>query len=149
MSEICTTYNIKSKQDGFVWQFKYTLNGDLKAFKILSGQLTGNQMKWLFSGGNFAANESIMKSVWMQKLKKNFEITVGDPDLSFEAFWNTYGKKHGKRKMAENSWNKMSKAKRIKAMLGIKRYVNHLRLEGTAQAHASTYLNQEYYENEY
>jgi len=142
-----TTYNIKSRQDGFVWQFKYHLNGDLYAFKVLEGSLSPKQMKWLFASANFAANESIMKTVWMVKLKKNFEITVGEPDLSFEAFWDAYDKKRGKKKMAENTWNKMSKAKRIKAMLYLKRYNDQLRIDNVAKAYPSTYLNQEYYEN--
>lgn len=143
-----TTYTIKSRKDGFVWQFKYDLNGNLTAFEILDGALSGNQMKWLFSP-NFPALETIMKTGWMKKLKKNFEITVGEPDLSFDSFWDAYDKKMGKKKMAQNTWKKLSKAKRIKAMLGIRRYNNALRLEGTAKCHATTYLNQEYYENEY
>lgn len=144
-----TTYTVRSKQDGFVWQFEYTLNGDLKTLEILEGKLSGKQMKWLFSP-NFPAVESIMKTEWMPKLRKNFEITVGEPDLTFQAFWDLYAHKVGKKKMAENIWNKLSKARRIKAMLGVKKYNNHLRLNtGQAKAHASTYLNQEYYENEY
>lgn len=144
------TYNIKSKQDGFVWQYQYDLNGNLTAFKILEGSLSDTQIRWLFASGKFAHNEGVMKTVWMKKLKNNFEISVGEPDLSFTSFWDKYKYKIGKRKMAENSWNKMSKAKKIKAMLGIRDYDNYLhRNPGIGKAHATTFLNQEYYENEY
>jgi len=145
-----TTYTVKSKKDGFVWEFKYSLNGHLKSFKLLQGQLSETQTNWLFTGGNFPYNVEIMTSVWMVKLKKNFETTVGEADLSFENFWNTYAHKVGKKKMAENAWQKMSKANKIKALIGIKKYENNLRLyPGQAKAHPSTYLNQEYYNNEY
>jgi hypothetical protein len=145
-----TTYTVKSKQDGYVWQFKYRLNGDLKAFEILEGKLSVTQMKWLFSQGNFPATEIVMKTGWIPKLRKNFEIEVGEPDLSFDAFWNAYAHKVGKKVMAENSWKKLGRATKIKALMGIKRYNNHLRLHpGVAKAHPSTYLNQEYWENEW
>lgn len=149
MEEQFTTYTVKSRADGYVWQFKYTLNGNLYAFKVLEGSLTVNQKLWLFQKGHFPSEEAAMK-IWQKKLKANFEIEIGEPDLSFEAFWNAYAHKVGKKKMAQNSWEKLSKANKIKAMMGIKRYDNHLRLyPGVQKAHPSTYLNQEYYNNEY
>lgn len=145
-----TTYTVKSRKDGFIWQFKYHLNGNLYSFTVLEGSLNGKQMKWLFGAANFPTLESIMKTIWMPQLRKNFEITVGEPDLSFEAFWNAYANKVGKKKMAENTWKKLSKANKIKALMGIKKYDNNLRLHpGVQKAHASTYLNQEYFNNEY
>lgn len=145
-----TTYTVKSRKDGFVWEFKYNLNGSLKAFKLLQGQLSDTQTNWLFKAGNFPYHVDIMTRVWMAKLRKNFEISVGEADLSFENFWNTYGHKVGKKKMAQTSWGKLSKANKIKALIGIKKYNNNLKLyPGQAKAHASTYINQEYYNNEY
>ena len=150
MSEQFTTYNIKSRRDGFVWQFKYHLNGAFYSFKVLDSQLSLEQRTWLFGSNKFPCTEREMKEVWMKNLRKNFEITVGEPDLSFEAFWNAYANKVGKKKMAENSWNKLSKGNKIKALMSIKKYDNNLRLHpGIQKAHASTYLNQEYYDNEY
>ena len=144
-----TTYTIKSKQNGFIWQFKYLLNGDLKSFEIVEGKLSATQMKWLFAGANFPTIESIMKTVWMKELKQNFEITIGDPDLSFDAFMEAYGYKV-KRVMAERAWKKLNKADHIKAFLGLKGYNNHLkRNNGIAKAHPSTYLNQRYFEDEW
>lgn len=145
-----TTYTVKSKQDGYVWQFRYQLNGDLVGYEILSGKLSEKQVKWLFNGGNFPATESIMKAVWMPKLRANFEITVGAPELTFEAFWNAYGNKVGKKKMAENLWNRLPKADKIKALAAITDYNRYLsRKPGIDKAHATTYLNQQYWENEW
>ena len=42
----------------------------------------------------------------------------------------------------------MSKAKRIKALLYITRYNDQLRIDNVAKAYPSTYLNQEYFEND-
>lgn len=141
-----TIYTVKSIQDGYIWQFKYTLNGDLKSFEILEGTLSANQMKWLFSSSNFAANESIMKTVWMQNLKKNFEITIGAPDLSFEAFWSLYNHKV-KRVVSEKAWERINQKDRMEAIKGIKPYDNYLARKGIGKAHASTYINQRYWED--
>ena len=141
-----TIYTVKSKQDGYIWQFKYDLNGNLKAFEILEGILSGKQMKWLFASANFAANESIMKTVWMLNLKSNFEITVGVPDLSFEVFWNTYNHKV-KKLLSEKAWERLSKKDRIDALQGIKPYDGYLSRKGVAKAHPATYLNQRYWED--
>lgn len=148
--EQTSTYNVKSRQDGFVWQFKYHLNGALYSFKVLDSQLSPKQAHWLFATGKFPVTEDIMKKEWMKKLNANFVIEVGEPDLSFDAFWNAYAHKIGKKKMAENSWNKLSKADKIKALMAIKDYNRYLsRKPGIEKAHATTYLNQEYYNNEY
>ena len=148
--EQTSTYNVKSRQDGFVWQFKYHLNGALYSFKVLDSQLSVKQRTWLFGRNNFPCTEADMKEVWMKKMNANFVIEVGEPDLSFDAFWNAYAHKIGKKKMAENSWNKLSKADKIKALMAIKDYNRYLsRKPGIEKAHATTYLNQEYWKNEY
>jgi len=149
MSEQFTTYTVKSRADKYVWQFKYTLNGNLYAFKVLEGSLSVNQKIWLFQKANFPTEEAAMK-LWQKNLKKNFEIEIGEPDLSFESFWNSYGHKIGKKPMAENTWKKLSKAVKIKALMAIKDYNGYLsRNPGIQKAHATTYLNQEYFNNEY
>jgi hypothetical protein len=141
-----TTYTVKSKQDGFIWSFKYTLNGDLRVFIIDEGTLSAKQMKWLFGSGNFPANESIMRSVWMKQLKANFEITIGEPDLSFEAFWTAYNHKI-KKVVSEKAWERLGKKDRMAALAGIKPYDGYLSRKGIAKAHPATYLNQRYWED--
>lgn len=144
--EVCTIYTVKGKHEGHIWQFKYDFNGNLKAFEILEGLLSANQMKWLFASSNFAANESIMKTVWMHNLKTNFEITIGTPDLSFDVFYNAYNHKV-KKLLSEKAWERLSKKDRMNALQGIKPYDNYLARKGIAKAHPSTYINQRYWED--
>lgn len=141
-----TTYTVKSKQDGFIWTFKYTLNGDLKSFEIEEGTLSPKQMKWLFAGANFPATEGIMKTVWIQKLKGHFEIIIGAPDLSFESFWSAYNHKV-KKVASEKAWERLGKKDRMAALAGIKPYDGYLGRKGIAKAHPATYLNQRYWED--
>ena len=145
-----TTYTVKSKNSNNVWEFKYDLNGNLKAFKVLEGILTDAQMIWLFRKGNFPVLESIIKTIWLPNLKQNFEITVGDIDLSFDAFWNAYANKVGKRKETENKWSRMPKAEKIQVLSNISKYNNYLKYYPKQQKqYPSTYLNQEAYKNDW
>lgn len=143
-----TTYTVKSVKDGFIWQFKYDLKGAFYSFKIEEGRLSAKQMKWLFGGENFPATENHMKVMWMKKMSKNFEVTIGKPDLSFNAFWKNY--KHPVKKVAsEKAWNRLSKKDRIDALAGIKAYFGMLSRKHIAKAHPSTYLNQRYWEDDH
>lgn len=145
-----TTYRATGKEIGLVFLFKYDLNGHLREFKIEDGELNGNQMKWLFSGSNFPASESIMKTVWMveDKYKKVFKVEKSIADLSFEAFWNLWGLKI-KKEHSEKAWNKLSEADKIKCFLSLKKYESHLKQTGQAKAHLVTWLNQKRYNDEY
>lgn len=142
-----TTYTITGKNSPIVWQFKYHLNGLLSEFKLLEGELDSKQVNWLFIKGKFPYLEKQIKG-WNSIA--NFNMEVGLPDLSFDGFWNTYNNKVGKKKMAENTWNKLSQAHKLKALESIKYYNNYLsRKPGIDKAHATTYLNQAYWENEW
>lgn len=143
-----TTYNIKSRADGFVWVFKYHLNGALASFEILDGALNSTQRKWLFENGHFPAVEAQIKD-WQKKMRANFEVTVGEPDLSFDAFWQAYGHKT-RKKQTEAYFKKMSQADRFKAFLGIRRYNNHLQLNSwKTKVDPIRFLKDRRYEDEY
>lgn len=145
-----TSYTVKSKNSNNVWQFEYDLNGNLIMFKVLGGVLTNEQMVWFFRKGNFPVLESIIKTIWIPNLKKNFEITIGEPDLSFEAFWDAYGNKVGKIKETRNKWDRLSKADKIQVFSNIPKYNNYLKHYSKQQKqYPSTYLNQEAYMNEW
>lgn len=146
-SEQFTTYTVTGKHTAIVWQFKYRLNGLLAEFKLLEGELDDKQVNWLFIKGKFPYQEKQIKG-WNSI--SNFKIEVGLPDLSFDAFWNSYNNKVGKKKMAENTWNKLSTGNKLKALQAIKDYNRYLsRKPGIDKAHATTYLNQEYFDNEW
>jgi len=141
------TYTIKSKNSNNVWVFKYSLNGFLNHFEILEGNLSETQEQWLDEKNNFPLREQKMKE-WQKNLKQNFEITIGDPDLSFDAAWNLYGNKV-KRVFAERSFEKLNKADVIKLFIHIPKYLKRINKSKEAQAHFATYINQRYFEDEY
>lgn len=147
MSQL-TTYTVKSKLNGFIWLFKYHLNGSLFSFEILDGELALNQVTWLFLQGNFPFDERIMINVWIPKLKANFEIVKADPVLDFEALWKMYGRKE-KRELSEKAFNKLSTADKIKCFMALKAYARHLQKSGEARAHLVTWINQKRYDDEY
>lgn len=124
MMEQYTTYTVKAKTSTDVWVFKYHLNGILYEFKVLDGMLSKTQAEWLFMKGNFPYVEGMIGE-WAAKLKQNFTITVGLPDLSFESFWEAYGNKVRKIQ-TQAAWKKLKDADRLKALEGVRRYDHHL-----------------------
>uniref|UniRef100_A0AA94JML1 Uncharacterized protein n=1 Tax=Flavobacterium columnare TaxID=996 RepID=A0AA94JML1_9FLAO len=92
MTEQLITYTVKSKTDGFIWLFKYHLNGIFKSFEIIDGELSAKQYQWLFCSGKFPGMESQLQG-WKEKLKDNFEIIKAAPVLDFENLWNLYNHK--------------------------------------------------------
>jgi hypothetical protein len=146
--EQLTTYRAKGKEIGLVFLFKYDLNGNLKLFEISEGELNEKQIKWLFS--NFPATESIMKTIWMKdkKYTKVFVVEKSVADLSFDALWKMYDHKIAKFH-AEKAFSKLKEEAKIKCFLSIPKYLKYLAHSKVAQAHLATYINGQYYENEY
>lgn len=71
------------------------------------------------------------------------------PDLSFDSFWNAYGKKIN-RKRAELLYKKMDEPQRLKCILSIKPYLSYLsRVKWRTQADPDTYLRNENYETDW
>lgn len=141
------TYTIKSKNSNNVWVFKYGLNGFLNHFEILEGSLSEKQEHWLDELRHFPIREKTMLD-WKMNLKHNFEISIGEPDLSFDAAWSLYDNKV-KKVFAERSWEKLSKGDVVKVFLHIPKYLKRIAKTKEAQAHFATYLNQRYFEDEY
>lgn len=81
--------------------------------------------------------------------KTSVTIIEGDFEVSFEMFWNAYGKKvHPSR--CKPLWEKMSTADRVKAFIGIKKYNQWLRTQGDrARLDPENYLKRKTWENEY
>lgn len=148
--EQLTTYRAKGNEIGLVFLFKYDLNGNLREFKLEEGNLNGEQMKWLFSGAHFPADESIMRSIWMVNphYKKVFKVDKFIADISFEAFWKIWNLKV-KKEASEKAWNKLKESEIIKCFLNHKPYEMHLSKTGQAKAHLVTWLNQKRYNDEY
>ena len=146
--EQLTTYTVKSKEKGLIFLFKYCLNGHLKGFEILEGELSAAQQHWLFA--HFPGNESNMKIMWQKdKLYTDkFEIVKATPVLDFENLWNIYNNKV-KKFEAEKSYNKLKEPDKIRCFLAIKGYDKYLAKSGVAKAHLSTFINQRYFQDEW
>jgi hypothetical protein len=151
-----TSYIIKSKLNGYIWRFKYLLNGSLYSYEILEGELNFAQVLWLFGGktdaghwqeGKFPVKEFMIKE-WQNKLKQNFEITIEQPALTFEALWNLYENKV-KKFECEKAFKKLKEAEVIKCFLAVPGYNKYLQRKGIAKAHLSTFINQRYFEDDW
>ncbi|WP_136464927.1 hypothetical protein [Flagellimonas onchidii] len=141
-----TIYTVKGKNTPMLWEFRYDLEGYLTDFKILEGRLNERQIKWLFTPIRFPYREASIRS-W--KAIKNFEMTIGRPELTFGVFWNTYNYKV-KKVVAQRAWERLSQSDKMNAIAGIKKYDGFLqRKVSQAKANPATYLNQRYWEDSY
>ncbi|WP_238784300.1 hypothetical protein [Blattabacterium cuenoti] len=121
--------------------FKYDLNGFLREV-IFPERLSLSHYVWI--GKFLPYNESII--IKMKKSRAAFSIEEIPSDLSFNRFWTDYKYKVGKKKMAENIWNRMSLSDRVKALSYIPKYLDHVKRTGHDQAYPTTYLNQRYFD---
>ena len=146
--ESLTIYRATGKTIGLVLLFKYDLKGDLREFKIEEGELTNEQMKWLYSE-RFPANEQLIKR-WStnDNYKKVFTVEKFNSDISFNAFWVLWNLKI-KKELAEKAWNKLNESEKIKCFLVHKSYETYLQKTGIPKAHLVTWLNQKRYNDEY
>jgi hypothetical protein len=143
-----TTYTVSGKNSNVVWEFKYYLNGLLYQFTLLEGELDDKQIRWLFKLGKFPYQENQIQDY--QKSIKNLLIEQGDFDYSFEAWYNYYDYKQGKRKMAINSFGRLSKGDVVLLWKGTERYKHFMKYNPQRDYQsASTFINQESYLNEW
>jgi len=140
-------YTIRSKNTSNVWVFKYDLNGNLAGFEVLEGILNEEQISWFFEKRRFPYLE-IHIHEWQKKLRANFEITIGDPDLSFENAWEIFGHKVDK-KLAQSAWSKAGKEVKIKFFLSMPAYKRYLNRKGVAQISFERYVKREKYNDEF
>lgn len=76
-------------------------------------------------------------------------IVEADYEITFDQFWNDYGKKINKSRSIL-LWQKMNKAMQLAAWTGIKKYDAYLKKESwRGKADPETYLRNRYWENEY
>lgn len=147
--EQLTTYRITGRKTAVEFVFKYDLNGDLREFYITGETLTEGQKAWLFSSCRFPIDEDkIQKWTKMPEMMQRFKVQKILADLSFDALWKQYDYKMGK-KDAIKSFNKLKEADIIKVFLSLKGYEAHLKRTGQAKAYLATYINKEYFNNEY
>lgn len=104
------------------------------------------QYKWLFEDHRFPKRIEAV-TVLASLIKGKLEEVP--PDISFDAFWNAYGRKVN-RKRCEGLYKKMSDAQRLKCVLSIQPYLSYLaRVKWRNQADPDTYLRQEMYDSDW
>ena len=149
--EQLTTYRARGKTIGLVFLFKYDLNGNLRAFEIEQGELEQIQIDWLFRGYlpkdikdvlpfttlkelyqqllvRMPATEQVFVKSWFKndEMLQKFDISMSPADISFEALWNLYDYKMG-RKDALLQYNKLKQGEIIKCFTEIPHYFEYLK----------------------
>lgn len=142
-----TVYTVKSKNSQNVWTFKYNLNGLLSSFEVLDGQLSLRQINWFLQDGNFPFTEIQIKA-WPELLSENFEIIIGEPDLSFDSLWDLYGYKF-KRFESERKFNKLTPADRVRCFMAVPGYKKWLSKKTISQALLATFIHQRYFDDDW
>lgn len=74
---------------------------------------------------------------------------ITDCDVSFERFWNLYGKKVGNKAGVEKKWGKLSWDERVMAIGCIGRMRRYYEKKGIDLPYPETYINQRRWENEF
>ncbi|MDA6068662.1 hypothetical protein NJT12_03425 [Flavobacterium sp. AC] len=134
------TYTVKM-QSGDIWQFKYNLNGVLIFFNVLEGDLKPKQEKFLYLDGKFPWKEEHIKS-W-SKLFKTTTVEVGEPDLSFTAFWKIYPYNPlSKKKLSLTRFSKLTEAQKIRIFLKTPEFIKEKNKQNSAFPYAEVYINQ-------
>lgn len=105
-----------------------------------------SQELWEFMMNNFPATEVSLKD----QLYKNFKISPLPEDISFDAFWITYGYKVGNKSRAEKLYKLLNDQERTQVMISIKSYNNYLASHPNQdKCYPETYLSQRRWENSY
>lgn len=142
------TYTVKARETRAVWVFKYYLEGGLRSFVVLEGSFSEQQSNWLFIKGRFPSNEDEMKS-FAKTYRKHFEVEVIIPEITFDYFYEIYGKKTTK-KQASDFWRKMKEADKVLAVLGVRKYKNYCKMhQNREQVDPVRYLKHRRYEDEF
>lgn len=141
MKYIITSNKLKGKI-----LFEYSLNGYIKSFEIESDSDVNDKLiKWLFA--RFPIHE---KALELDEFKKYFVIKKVAPDLSFEAFWEAYAYKVGKKDKTRKLWEGLSDPDKALALATCPKYRYYLSTKtNMEQAYAETWLRNRRFEDQY
>lgn len=139
----------------------------MKKFLITNPAFTGSAEIWYNHQGKLIridVSETDMKPEQVEYLKRIAPVNLdklgpgtftdqttvieADVEVTFSQFWEQYAHKINKYR-CEPLWNKLSKADKVLAFIGIKKYKKYLRDTGfRAIADPEKYLRNKYWENE-
>lgn len=126
--------------------FEFNSNGYIRAFEIESkDDVQEKLIKWLFS--RFPVHEKAMD---LPEFYKLFRIEKVYPDLSFEAFWEAYSYKVGKKDKTRKLWEALSDPDKAQALTACPKYRYYLSTKtNMEQAYAETWLRNRRFEDQY
>lgn len=123
---------------------EYNELGLLKALHV-NAELEPNQWQWLRK--DFPVTIDILFNL---ESTSSLRVTEVSDDLSFGVFWEAYKYKVGNKKQAEKIWNLLSEVDQVSALASIPKYLHWLACRpNMEQTHATTWLNQRRWENDY
>ena len=137
------TYQIKSEVLLTDLQFTFSDAGSLVGFQVVEDiQLNPKTVAGILEN-------ALTLDLLMEYCKRrNLKLLEINNDLSFATFWDKYGyKEGGSKKKAEAQWNKLPEHKRAAAMAFISKYNALIAKQQVAKMYATTYLNQERWDN--
>lgn len=124
---------------------EYEADGLLHAVKFDGGDAPAR--KWLLC--NIPCDEQELNAfsvAWAGRLK----VTATPPDLSFAAFWDSYGYKVGKKDKVEQLWKSLSEADKIACLKAVPKYNRWIAAKTNMEkAYPQTFLTQRRWENEF
>ena len=77
----------------------------------------------------------------------NEDVNINTINIDFNVFWNLYNKKVGDKKACIKKWNKLTDIDRQKIIDTLPKFLSNIK-DKQFQAHPSTYLNQERWNDE-
>ena len=115
-------------------------------FENTGESLTIKQWLWLFHPNRLPYTEERIQALANDEaLRKHFTIEKVPASVTFEDFWNEYGK-IGTKAVAKKKFDKLKPEEVIKAFIGIEKEKSKKKLDNTAMPYAETYLNQKRWE---
>jgi hypothetical protein len=124
-------------------EFTYNHKGYLTAF-LVDSEMTDDQLGWLLN--HFPFDERAVTD--LRNASPTLCIKDVDSDLSFESFWNRFGKKiHPNR--CEPLWKKLTDGKKTAALATIAPYDAYLSRTGTYKVSPENYIKKEYWKTDW
>lgn len=108
--------------------------------------LDQKQSDWFLN--NLPLTENIIP-VYQQKYSNSLRISKAQSDISFEAAYNAYNFKVGKKEKSRKLWNNMLDNDKHLFFRMLADYNAYLTKKHIAKAYFETFLNNQYYLNDY
>ncbi|RLZ08578.1 hypothetical protein [Faecalibacter macacae] len=134
-------YIVTSEQFTGEVVYEYNLNGFLINFSLNISNTSRAVANFFYT--NLPSTLDMMQT-WIDKAG-NFKVEEVPADLSFDRFWEEYGK-HGTKSMAKKKYEKLKPLEQLAALLHLPVERDKKKKDGTAMPYAETYLNQKRWE---